>query len=894
MSERIEIMKLKSFAAMITVLTVFTAINVKAEDSEAIKLNIEFLNSGKYEETHQNFTMVDLREYANRDFVDDVQGDGEGGWSDQGVNDMREFPYRGVTEFLNIPFDIIDPSQNGGNAIVAVQGQNDKGVKNRYEINIAKKAAGVYFLHSSPWANGSYIGKYTLNYTDGTSTYLNLFDSVHISDCYGRNSSDNFRPIWTGKNEVLNQLSLYLFALSNPYPDKEIKSLVLETDGNGPYIMVVGITLTDKGPYLPASEEMSMLNPDTEDWYEVEKIDTRGSVLDMSYTLDAPAGKHGKLLKKGENFVFADGEKAKFWGTNITGRACFTDKEKSEETAEKIAACGFNLVRFSRLSENYEKISDEDKERIAYFIEKLNEKGIYVSIAGSESDRVEVFYQKDSIERAKEFFKDILTYKRNDKLLGNSVCMIEFTDGASMYDLNAGKVVFNAKDSLDEVKEKFNQFIKSKYPNAEKLKEAWNGGYDLNSWESLGNLDFISAWNNPVFSQAKRHDIMEFFNFIQTEYYNEIRRSIETLGIDVLMTSNGNSDRRLMMGDTYMGRNTDFSARNYLWEKPVANDELLTSEGWYDGKKSNVKDAGAGMFSVLASKRPADTPYVITKWGTSFMNKYSSELPYMMAAVSAQQNWTPVSYAFINDEVEESKCMNNHYSIYNNPAYMGMMPAASILYQTMPEAGAVYTNVVEEASILMADEVNSVADVWLLSKKSNVKGGEETKTDKRLKYGSDIIRNEGIYWDKKDGIFFAETNRVEAVTGFFTGEEILAHFNVKPEAEFAAVSLCCLENKDFDKADKFLLTLAGRARNKDMFVNNKSRVEKAGSECTVAERINAEVTLKIKGDVKVYALDFNGKRVEEIKTEKNKNGQTVISVNENGKSINFEIERIAN
>ena len=63
----------------------------------------------------QNFTMVDLKPYVNRGFDDDAAGDGLGGWTDQGaINDMSCYTDRGRVNYLGIPFDIIEPNDNGG------------------------------------------------------------------------------------------------------------------------------------------------------------------------------------------------------------------------------------------------------------------------------------------------------------------------------------------------------------------------------------------------------------------------------------------------------------------------------------------------------------------------------------------------------------------------------------------------------------------------------------------------------------------------------------------------------------------------------------------------------------------------------------------------------------
>ncbi len=88
-------MKIKSIAAALLAASVIIRQTpfANAAFSEEIKLNVAALDPVDYEETKQQFTMLDLKELANRDFTDDVAGDGTGGWSDQGDNDMRMFPY---------------------------------------------------------------------------------------------------------------------------------------------------------------------------------------------------------------------------------------------------------------------------------------------------------------------------------------------------------------------------------------------------------------------------------------------------------------------------------------------------------------------------------------------------------------------------------------------------------------------------------------------------------------------------------------------------------------------------------------------------------------------------------------------------------------------------------
>ena len=56
--------------------------------SEAIELNIHYTGKNTYKLYKQKFTKVDLRPYVNRSFIDEVAGDGKGGWADQVLEEV--------------------------------------------------------------------------------------------------------------------------------------------------------------------------------------------------------------------------------------------------------------------------------------------------------------------------------------------------------------------------------------------------------------------------------------------------------------------------------------------------------------------------------------------------------------------------------------------------------------------------------------------------------------------------------------------------------------------------------------------------------------------------------------------------------------------------------------
>lgn len=61
---------------------------------------------------------ADFSTLANMGFADETEGDGKGGWSDQGPeNDGSGFDFK-KNAYANVPFKIIDPAKNQGKSIL--------------------------------------------------------------------------------------------------------------------------------------------------------------------------------------------------------------------------------------------------------------------------------------------------------------------------------------------------------------------------------------------------------------------------------------------------------------------------------------------------------------------------------------------------------------------------------------------------------------------------------------------------------------------------------------------------------------------------------------------------------------------------------------------------------
>ncbi len=131
----------------------------------------------------------------------------------------------------------------------------------------------------------------------------------------------------------------------------------------------------------PPPSAPPLVRLDDETWFPyagVNVADRRGTALDASGLLDAPAGKHGLLGHQGEAFVFADGSKARFWGMSINGQMNFPNDEQAEFIADFAAQLGFNLT--THVVQPGPGLDADGWQRFDGLIAKLVARGIHIAL----------------------------------------------------------------------------------------------------------------------------------------------------------------------------------------------------------------------------------------------------------------------------------------------------------------------------------------------------------------------------------------------------------------------------------------------------------------------------------------------------------------------------------
>jgi len=123
-----------------------------------------------------------------------------------------------------------------------------------------------------------------------------------------------------------------------------------------------------------------------------------GSVVDVSWLNDPPAGGHGFVRAREGHFVDGRGQRLRFLASNFTFGSCFPDHADADKLAARLASLGINCIRFHHTDNQAaprgiwkagtpkkNEFDPDQLDRLDYFIAALKRHGIYADINNENS-----------------------------------------------------------------------------------------------------------------------------------------------------------------------------------------------------------------------------------------------------------------------------------------------------------------------------------------------------------------------------------------------------------------------------------------------------------------------------------------------------------------------------
>jgi len=872
----------------------------------------------------RNFQPIDISRACNTGFRDEVAGDGKGGWTDQGDNDIRNLP-TGDVVLRGVPFHIIRPQQNNEKTCIVLRGKGRENFPTSVTIPLGRKCDSLYSLHCCAWGrSGTRVGHYEVVYGDGSTHSIPLRCDREIHDWWRPFDTKDAAVGWEGRNAEKDGIGLNIFPVVNPNPAKTIKAIRFTSADAGPVPILVAVTSAD-GPPVLSDRPIRLEFTDTAGWYEFNfpLDDTNLHSIDLTRFLDPPAGKHGFLTVRDDgHFYFQDGTRARFFGTNICASPAFPDRSRAPILAARLAKYGVNLLRIHAVDAgwglgliDYAKgdsrhLNRDALDRLDFFLAELKKRGIYVYFDLLDYRRFQVadgvphaaefqhgwrhsikgatIFNKRLIELQKEFATQFFThYNPYTKLRycdDPAVAVVEITNENSVFYFS--NTALTLPVYVEELRQRWNQWLVKRHGSRAKLAEAWTNAKGqcallTNEDPAKGTvvLPMRHLYQDPAKapfvgerSPVRVNAMARFFFDLERRYYTEMRSHLKKIGIKVPITG---TNQTFCPASTCADAINDFMSRNNYWQHPnVRAKPYVTFRNLAVVASDLAKTANP--ITEIASSTVVGKPMISPEFNFPWPIEYRAECLPLMAAYACLQDWDGLLFFAYNPE----RRFLEHFGNQSDPVRWGEFPAAALLFHRGDVAAARNTIHVgySETDTFTARPahrraatspfrhfpyISKVRNAYFKDAypgKARLVRGATYQPAPQKRYVSDTGE---LTLDTARGLFTIDTGRTMAAVGFLgrLGKIDLDGLTVECKTPFAAVMATSLDGKRIGESRRVLVTAVARAENTGQaFYRNKSAIPERGRAPVLAEPVDCQITLSVPGPASVYPLDETGKR----------------------------------
>lgn len=672
------------------------------------------------------FLPVDLRGVCTTGFRDEVAGDGKGGWTDQGPNDLGTVPV-GRHVWRGIPFDVLDPATNGGKSCVALRGHGRHDMPPTVTIPVGRRCDVIYFLHACAWAGppGTLVATYAVAYADGTTVEVPLHSGREILDWWGMRDTKQCAAGWRGRNAEHHDIGLGIYPWSNPRPQVPVREVRFESRSGDALPLLVAVT-TGRGPAVLQKEPVQLAFTDTAGWYPwtFDLTDPTVKELDLSFLLDPPAGKHGFVRVGGDgHFHFQDGARVRFFGTDLGGSSCCPDKRTAEVTAARLARFGVNLVRLHAVDSRWVGFIAYDKgnsralnpaalDRYDYLVAQLKKQGIYVyfdlldyrqflpgdGVRDAEmlhthwehSIKGASIFDRRMIALQKEYATQLLTHRNPYTGLRYvdepALILQEITNENSLFYLNNTRLLLPSY--LDDLTRRWNEWLARRYPTRVELAAAWTdsaGRSVLSPGEDPRArtvafpvrylyTDLRRPLPAPQVTQPRLDAGQRFLYETEVAYYDEMIRHLRGLGLKCPITG---TNQDFSAASNFANARCDVMTRNNYWchpnvhSKPMrfSNDALVRSD----------LTRRANLISNIASSAVSGKPLISPEFNAPWPNEWRAECLPLMVCYGSLQDWDGMLYFAYQPDPRRGAPLSS-FGNQSDPVRWGQMPFAALVF----------------------------------------------------------------------------------------------------------------------------------------------------------------------------------------------------------------------
>jgi hypothetical protein len=628
------------------------------------------------------------------------------------------------------------------------------------------------------------------------------------------------------------------------------------------------------------------------------------SPVDVSFLLDAPAGKHGFIKVEGSHLATGDGQRIRFWGVNITdwskGSRQIPSKQDAPLWAATLARYGVNSVRFQFLDleaprglieagqGNTQTLDAAQFDREDFFIAELEKRGIYIDfnlLVGrpfSDGDGVHdakllhegakgiSFFDTRLIELQKQYAQQLLDhenpYTKHKYTADPAVAIVEINNE------NAINVGFRAPSPFyeSELTDIYNRWLaQHRTPQQMASLRTIAGVANDAPMPLIGRKARASQTPSERF-----HTEAEFFNDLQKNYFADMEKYLkQTLGSKSLVIatadhSHSGSGYPILLASESM----DIVDGHTYWQHPE----------YYVKKLPMVNDPYNSMVVELSRSAIAGKPYTVSEVNEAFPNDYGGEGIPILAAYGSLQDWDGIFWYTFEPKIDPSwkPYVGDPFDISLDPLKMPELAEGALMFLRGDVSKAHGTSErsysrqqVFDSMLLPATERPYFTDGFPLYlplegevRISSLDGRPTAPFSDSPPPNPIVSDTHELAWytnPRKTGLVTIDTARTQALIGFVKAESrSVANLTAQIDNRFCTILLSSMEQQPISLSSKLLLVAGGPVENSGQTWNSAGTDLTAwGDAPTLIDPVRGTIVLRnLKGAraVTIQAIDGAG------------------------------------
>ena len=657
-----------------------------------------------------------------------------------------------------------------------------------------------------------------------------------------------------------------------------------------------------------AFAQQAEMKPFVMDWQN-----NSGSPADVSFLLDAPAGRTGFIGVRDGHLTYPDGRRFRIWGVNMTGSANFPAQEQAPAVAAHLARFGLNCVRMHFLDSrspgglvdgtraDTRVLDPKQFERLDFFIAELKKRGIYVDLnlnvgriykAGDGVRDAEylgfakalTYFDERLLELQREYARQLLThfnpYTKSEYRHEPAVLCIEFMNENSLVESWVsnrlqGKAARENPGTWTDITESYERALTEKY-------HKWLEAQSLPVVPRLSPAEFAGASLERFRREAA------FYMEIEERFHRSMQRYLkDELGVKSLLL--GTSDHNHGISGyplLHSVSRLDIVDGHVYWQQPRSLEEPGTGRriGFEIDNTPMVNDPLHSTVVQLSRSAFQGKPYTVSEVNHPFPSEYASEGIPILAAYAAFQDWDGIFwYTFEHGQSAEWAARQpGHFEIRTDPVKMSELAAGGVMFQRADVRKAVETVTRSYSPAQVYESLRlprtegpyftpgfPLATPLVHGSRIASLDGPPTGTFAVFPSGPLISDTKELAW--REGLVVVDSDRSQALVGSVSGHTC-RNLAVNVQNRFCTILLTSLDGAPLGRARRMLLTTGGRVANTGMKWNEKrTSLTDWGTAPTVIEPVTGTITLRgLVGaaSLEAAALDGAGHLIGKVKTSK--------------------------